>query len=261
MSDNGLNLSNLSHLFTNEDAARNFLESKLWPNGPVCPHCDSAGAYKIVPKPGSKTRKGLYCCKACRKQFTVKVGTIFEDSHIPLRKWLMVLHLMTSSKKGISSLQISREVGITVKSAWFMTHRIREAMRPDGPPDPFLNGTVEIDETYVGGRPRRGTGAHKRGRGTAKTPVMALVERDGRVRSMPIDNVTSATLIGEAKQHVSPNAVVMTDELHAYHQLGETFARHETVKHVNFHFRLSHFFHFDWPLESGSLFMWPRRVW
>jgi transposase-like protein len=143
----------------------------------------------------------------------------------------MALHLMTSSKKGVSSLQISRELGITVKSAWFMTHRIREAMRKDGPFE-HLNGTVELDETYVGGKPRKGDGKkHKRGRGTDKTPVMVLVERDGNSRCIPLDNVTSEALIGEAKKHISPEAIVMTDELSSYNPLGEIFAGHETVNH------------------------------
>src|SRR5713101_8639090 len=125
--DNDLNLATMSRLFDDEDAAREFLEKKLWPEGPVCPHCGSCdGAYKLEPKPGSKTpvRKGVYKCKGCRKQYTVRIGTIFEDSHIPLSKWLMAIHLMTSSKKGISSLQIKREIGVTIKSAWFLTHRI-----------------------------------------------------------------------------------------------------------------------------------------
>ncbi len=131
-----------------EEAAFEYVEARLWPNGPVCPHCGSMEAYTLTAKPGSTSpvRPGVYKCKACRKQFTVRIGTIFEDSKLPFCKWLITLHLMTSSKKGISSLQISRELGITVKSAWFMTHRIREAMRQDGPLEP-LDGTGEVDET------------------------------------------------------------------------------------------------------------------
>src|SRR5262245_39741061 len=201
MNEEHLNLATLSHLFVDEDKARAFLESKLWPVGPVCPHCACTDIYKLTPKPDSKkpVRPGVYKCKACRKQFTVRVGTIFEDSHVPLCKWLMAIHLMTSSKKGVSSLQISRELGITVKSAWFLTHRIREAMRDDGPQEP-LTGIVEADETYVGGKPRKGNlwaKPAKAGRGTKKTPVMVLVQRDGSARCKPLENVNGKTLKDE----------------------------------------------------------------
>src|ERR1017187_8463666 len=159
-----LNLATMVHLFSNEDAARAFVESKIWPNGPVCPHCESKEAYKITSKEGSKTkvRAGLYKCKACRKPYTVRIGTIFEDSHVPFSKWLMAFHLMASSKKGVSSLQLSRELGIYYKSAWFLSHRIRMAMKlpDDEPPLGGSGGTVEADETYVGGKPRPGTGYH-----------------------------------------------------------------------------------------------------
>src|ERR1700733_3424580 len=167
MNPSELNLVSLSRLFSDEDLARDFFEHHLWPNGPVCPHCGHDEAYALTGKPDSKkpVRKGVYKCKKCRQQFTIRVGTIFEDSKLPLCKWLMAFHLLTSSKKGISSLQIARELGITHKSAWFMTHRIREAMRTETPPKP-KKGIVEMDETYVGGRPSRGAG--RRGRGTTK---------------------------------------------------------------------------------------------
>jgi len=232
MNNGELNLASLSNLFSDEDSARDFLESKLWPNGPVCPHCDNKdGAYKLEPKPESKkpVRKGVYCCKECRKQFTVRVGTIFEDSHIPLCKWLMASHLMMSSKKGMSSLQISRELGITPKSAWFLTHRIREALRKtDGDP---LGGIVEADETYVGGKPRPGTGAHKGGWGTKKTPVMVLVERDGRSVVRPLERVNSKNLKGTIEEKVAKSAIIMTDELCFYRGLNKKFAGHEHVRH------------------------------
>jgi transposase-like protein len=217
--DADLNLAELSELFINEDAARSFIEARVWPNGPICPHCGSVEAYVLCGKEGSKNpvRKGVYKCKSCRKQFTVRIGTIFEDSKLPFTKWLITIHLMTSSKKGISSLQISRELGITVKSAWFMTQRIREAMRPDNADIGQLDGIVEVDETYVGGKPRKGDGkTHKRGRGTAKTPVMVLVERNGSARAFPLENVTSKTLKSEIKKHVDNDALLMTDELPSY---------------------------------------------
>jgi transposase-like protein len=225
-----LNLATLSALFTDEDAAREMLESFIWPHGPVCPHCASPGAYALTARATSTkpVRKGVYKCKACRQQFTVRIGTIFEDSKLPFTKWLMTIHLMTSSKKGVSSLQISRELGITVKSAWFMTHRIREAMRQTTS-EP-LEGTVEVDETYVGGKPRH-KGTSKRGRGTSKAPVMVLVERDGNARAMPIANVTADTLRGEVIKNVAKDATIMTDELASYTGLADSFAGHETVNH------------------------------
>src|SRR5438552_15614877 len=130
-----MNLSELAQKFSTEDQAREFLEKTLWPDGPICPHCGLVGeAYLLVPKPGAKThaRPGVWKCSGCRKQFTIKVGTIFEDSHIPLHKWLLVIHLLCASKEGMSSHQIHRQIGITYRSAWFMTHRIRYAMKQEG---------------------------------------------------------------------------------------------------------------------------------
>jgi transposase-like protein len=178
----------------------------------------------------SLVRPGVYKCKACQKQFTVRIGTIFAESKVALSKWLMAIHLVKSSKKGISSHQIARELGITQKIAWFLDHRIREAMKQE-PMVGMLGGTVEVDESYVGGKPRKGTGPHKRGRGTEKTPVMVLVERDRNARSIPLANVTGETLRGEVKKHVSTAAIVNTDELASYNGLDEIFAGHETVDH------------------------------
>ena len=225
-----LNLVSLSRTFSNEDMAREFLEARLWPNGPVCPHCKSNEAYKLTGKPNSKNPvpKGVYKCKKCRQKFTVRVGTIFEDSKLPISKWLMAFHLLTSSKKGISSLQISRELGITPKSAWFMTHRIREAMRTITPPKP-KKGIVEMDETYVGGRPRKFSG--KRGRGTEKTPVVALVRRGGDVRAAVVDRVTSKNLREHAMKHGHPGSVLMTDEFSSYGPVGKEFSGHGVVCH------------------------------
>jgi transposase-like protein len=156
--DKDLSLATLSQLFVDEDKARKFLEDKRWPEGKaICPHCGGKG-YELTAKPASKRpgRKGLKKCKACRQQFTVRVGTIFEESKVPLSKWLMAVHLMTSSKKGVSSHQIARELGITQKSAWFLCHRIREAMRRE-PMAGMLKAQVEAAETYVGGKPRHRT--------------------------------------------------------------------------------------------------------
>ena len=160
-------------IFYDADKDREYLEHKRWINGVVCPHCGSLESYKLEAKENSKSgvRDGVYKCKACREQFTVTVGTIFEDSHIPLNKWLMAIQLMCSSKKGMSAHQLHRMLGITYKSAWFMAHRIRYAMTQE-PVVGKLQGTVEADETYIGGK------AHgKRGRGAEnKTPVFAFVD-------------------------------------------------------------------------------------
>jgi transposase-like protein len=234
MQDRDLNLATLAQLFVDEDKARAFLEAKRWPNGPVCPFCDSISVYKLTPKAGSTkpVRAGVYKCKACRKQFTVRIGTIFEDSHVPLSKWLMAIHLMTSSKKGVSSHQLARELGITVKSAWFLSHRVREAMRQQ-PMAGLLGGVVGVDETYVGGKPRPGKMATpKQGRGTDKQAVMVLVERDGSARSMPIARVDRQTLKHAMLAHVSPSASIMTDEWQGYRGIGAVFTGgHFTVTH------------------------------
>jgi transposase-like protein len=167
MEDSKLNAMTMAAIFADETKAREWLESKRWPNGPVCPHCACMDHWKLA-------TAGRYKCKGCKEQFTVRIGTILEESKVSIRVWLYAIHLMTSSKKGVSSHQIARECGITQKSAWFLNHRIREAMKLE-PMASLLQGIVEIDETYVGGKPRKGTGPHKRGMGTKKTPVMALV--------------------------------------------------------------------------------------
>jgi transposase-like protein len=233
MLDGNLNLASLSKLFVNENAAREFIESQIWPNGPICPHCKSTKAYKLTAKPDSKkpVRAGVYKCKECRKQFTVRIGTIFEDSHIPFSKWLMALHLMTSSKKGISSLQISRELGITIKSAWFVTHRIREAMRGHHGGE-SLRGTVEADETYIGGKPRIKGSHNPGGRGTKKTPVSVLVERDGMARCAPLDSVTAKELKDNIFINVHPSAKIVTDDFASYRGVGRVFdGGHAVVSH------------------------------
>ena len=220
--DADLNLATLLPLFADEDKAREFLESKRWPNGPVCPHCGGEG-YALTPKPTSRRpgRRGLKKCKACRQQFSVRIGTIFEESKIAICKWLMAIHLMTSSKKGISSHQMAREIGVTQKTAWFLCHRIREAMREE-PMATMLAGSVEIDETYVGGKPRK-KGQGKRGRGTKKRPVLALVERNGNVRALPVKQVDRSTLHNAAKQHIQQNATAFTDAFASYNGLADHF--------------------------------------
>jgi transposase-like protein len=227
--DGALNLSQLAKHFSDEDAARELLEQLRWNGNPTCPHCGGLEPYKLTPKPGSKTRKGVYKCKACRKQFTVTVGTVFEASHIPLSKWLLALHLLASSKKGISAHQLHRNLGISYKGAWFMAMRLRHAMQ-NGPLG-LLQGTVEIDETYVGGY-RRGQGGRAKV-DSNKTPVVALVERGtGRVVAQPVYRVTAQNLGKMIEKYVAPNATMMTDEFAAYKSVSEDSGRkHLTVRH------------------------------
>jgi transposase-like protein len=230
--DADLNLSSMTAMLADEDRARDFLEAKRWPDGkPVCPHCGGEG-YALTANPKSKRpgRKGLKKCKVCRKQFTVRVGTIFEESKIQIRQWLMAIHLMTSSKKGVSSHQIARELGITQKSAWFVCHRIREAMKQEPLKGMLMTGTVEADETYIGGK-ERGRGF---GRGVKKKPaVFALVERDGRVRAMPITRLTASNFRRHMKANIDiRKARLMTDDFPTYRAVGKDFpAGHSIIRH------------------------------
>jgi len=220
---NKLSFEERQAIFADADKARAYLESARWPDGPVCPHCGATDAYRLN---GASTRKGLCKCRACRRQFTVTVGTIFQGSHIPLNKWLYAIYLMCESKKGISSNQLSRDLGVTYKSAWFMAHRIRQAMSNDGTEK--LDGVVEADETYVGGKTRGG----KRGRGAErKTPVFALIQREGRMRSFHVEDVKRRTLQGLIGEHVEETAHIMTDSFLSYRGLEERFAGHDFVDH------------------------------
>ncbi len=224
------NLVQLAEHYHDEDAARKFLENLRWPDGIACVHCGSTKAYRLRPKADSKKpgRKGLIKCGDCKKQFTVTVKSIFEDSHIPLQKWVYGIHLLCSSKKGMSAHQLHRELGISYESAWFMAHRIRFAMAQS----PFaekLNGVVEADEAYIGPRHPRFGG--KRGRGTSKPAIFAVVQRGGDVRVFPIESASAQTLKKHIRENVSKEATIMTDELLAYRGLDAEFAGHEKVMH------------------------------
>ena len=228
-------LLKLAKHFRSEDAAIRHLESLRWPNGAACPHCGGADPYRLTSRgkvQGKRQiRKGLWKCRACRRQFTVKVGTIFEQSHIPVTKWLMALHLLAASKKGMSAHQFHRMLGLNYRSAWFMAHRLRHAMATDEGIFQKLDGVVEMDETYVGGRHKRGTKKGRPGPDSHKTPVVALVQRGGRVRAFAMPRVTGANLRTALRTHVEPSAVLMTDEFPVYRKPGREFAGHETVKH------------------------------
>jgi transposase-like protein len=223
--------------FRSEDEAIAMLESLRWPNGAACPHCGGADPYRLTPKSTTKTRTqiGLWKCSACRKKFTVKVGTIFEASHIPVSKWLMAIHLLSASKKGMSAHQFHRMLGITYPAAWFMAHRLRHAMAEDG--TFMLSGAVEVDETYVGGKRRvgqygyEGKGGRPAPHDVTKTPVVALVERKGRALAFPVERVDGRTLQDAIRSRTRKSSAMMSDELHAYDGLSMGFQGHDTVKH------------------------------
>jgi transposase-like protein len=222
-------MSNLSapH-FQDADKARQYLERLRWPVGPVCPHCGSISDHYTLE--GKSHRPGLWKCKDCREQFTVTVGTVFERSKIPLNIWLQAVYLLCSSKKGISSHQLHRTLGVTYKTAWFMSHRIREAMTTN--PSGLLGGgggTVEADETFWGNNKKiKGTA----GRGYAhKMKVVALVERAGQVRSFHVSDIKASTIKDILITNVAKDAHLRTDEASMYTKAGREFASHEVVNH------------------------------
>jgi transposase-like protein len=219
--------------FQNEAAAFEHVEAVLWPNGPICPHCRNADAAKIGRLQGKTTRMGLRKCYACKKPFTVRMGSIFEDSHLPLHLWLQIIHLMCSSKKGISTRQIQRMLECSMKTAWFLTHRIREAMKDHRglftPPIGGAGKTVEVDETYVG----RKAGTKAFLPVSEKQPVVALVERNGEVRSFHMPTIRANTLRSAMARNISLESNLMTDESKMYTFIGHNFASHGTVVHSN----------------------------
>lgn len=212
--------------FHDETAAYAFVEARVWPNGPICPHC--GGVERISKMGGKSTRIGTYKCYQCRKPFTVKIGTVFESSHVPLHLWLQAIFLLASSKKGISSNQLHRTLGVTLKTAWFMSHRIREAMR-DGSLSPLggAGKVVEADETYIG----RVYGMRKSRGPSHKMKVLSLVERGGPVRSMMVESVSRPVVEKIVKANVDHESRLMTDEAPYYPRIGRHFAGHESVNH------------------------------
>ncbi|HVV63246.1 MAG TPA: IS1595 family transposase [Pseudolabrys sp.] len=222
--------------FKDEKAAFRHLEGLLWENGRVCPHCgtvDRSGALEGVKDKKGRTRLGLYKCYECRKQFTVRVGTVFESAHIPLHKCLQAVYLMTSSKKGISAHQLHRTLEITYKSAWFLCHRIREAMRPkEFTPMGGAGKRVEVDETYFG-HLKGANSKTVRWASQHRNVVLTLVERSGSARSFHIDGTTMATLGPILRTNLNRESHLMTDSASWYKSIGKEYAAHGVVDHAH----------------------------
>ncbi|MCG6121807.1 MAG: IS1595 family transposase [Microvirga sp.] len=229
-----------SPIFQDADKAREHLEAQRWPNGPICPHCGNANGDRITKMQGKAHRPGLYNCMECREQFSVTVGTVFERSKIALNKWLLATFLLTSSKKGMSAHQLHRMLGVTYKTAWFMAHRIREAMKEDVSTSGPLGGegkTIEADEMYHGRRedgyvsPQRKGKPYLKRKKPLKRTVVGLVERGGQVRTFHVQHATKASVRDILVQNADRQSTLYTDESNLYPVTGKEFGAHRTVKH------------------------------
>ena len=222
-------MSDISNpIYHDEAKAVAHLEASRWPNGPVCPYCNSRNVHRM----GGKTQAGMFLCNGCRDKFSARVGSVMERSHIPVHKWLLAIHLMSASKKGVSSKQLERMLGISYKSAWFLSMRIREAMSPasvkDAGPVGGAGKTVEADESFIGGKKEN---VHNGKPTPKKHPVLALVERGGKARAKHIADVTAKSVRDVLVTHASRKSTLNTDEAMVYHWLGREFAKHGAVNH------------------------------
>jgi hypothetical protein len=225
-------IDNLPKACTDENAAVELFEAVRWGDTPACVHCGSTAVYKMMDATtGGRSKRFLWRCRDCHKQYTVRIGAVYEESRLPLRHWAYAFWRASTSKKGAAALEIMRQCQISYKSALFLMHRIRFAMAKKPGTPPKMTGIVECDELYVGGKPRRGTGPHKPGRGTKKTPVLGIVQRDGDVHRRVVTDVSGYTLKHAIRQMVDSGARVMTDECSSYLGLKEEFASHESVCH------------------------------
>ena len=237
-----INITN--EIYNDEAKAREHLEAIHWPNGPVCPHCQNADETRIKKMEGKSTRPGVYKCNECRKPFSVTVGTVFERSHIPLHKWVLASHLIAASKKGMSAHQLWRMLGFgSYRTAWFMLHRLREAMKEDVKSSGPIGGegkTVEADETYIGKRETPRVSAQRKGRpftkggksgGAQKRIVVGLVERGGKARMFHLNDATKETVRDVLVRNADRKSILYTDESRLYTVTGAEYAGHKTVKH------------------------------
>src|ERR1700678_1203620 len=225
MSKSTISTFQLFEMFPDQETARTYLESRLWPNGPKCPVC-------VLGERITARNEGFYRCNQCKEDFTVRTGTIFERSHVPLHKWVYAMYLLVTARKGISSMQLAKEIGITRKSAWFVLHRLREAC--GGNDLSKLKGIIEIDETFVGGieANKHENKKLKAGRGTVgKTAVLGIRERGGRSVVMPIPNTSKETIQGAITQMVEAGSMLNTDEAGAYDGIKALSFGHETINH------------------------------
>lgn len=224
-----MNLNQFRNMFPDECACRKYLEKVIWPSGRVCPHCGCLKSWRLK---GDSVRPGLYECSGCAGQFTVTTKTPLHSTKLPLRTWLLAMYFMINSSKGISSVFLAKWLGINQKTAWKIGHAIRAMMTVHADAIGLLSGIVELDEKYLGGKPRFQRGVtHPRGKGTKKTCVHVAVSRKGPVRTGVISSDSYAGLAPHVKQVVSPAAQVMTDQLHTYMALGKEFFDHQSVNH------------------------------
>jgi transposase-like protein len=224
-----MNLNQFRNMFPDDAACRKYLEKVIWPSGRVCPHCGCLQSWRIT---GETTRPGLYECSACHGQFTVTTKTPLHSTKLPLQTWLLAMYFMINSSKGISSVFLAKWLGVNQKTAWKIGHAIRAMMAAHAGSVGLLSGVVELDEKYLGGKPRFKHGVkHPRGKGTRKTCIHVAVTRKGLVRTGVIHGDSYAALAPHVKQVVSPDARIMTDQLHAYKALGKQFSGHESVNH------------------------------
>jgi transposase-like protein len=245
----------LPRIYTDETAAREHLEALLWPEGPICPHCSNADPDRIHKLAGKSTRPGVFKCRECEKPFTVTVGTVFERSKIKLNQWVYATHLLTSSKKGISSHQLSRMLGVTYKTAWFMTHRIREAMRPAAfTPMGGPTSIIESDETFIGKSELAPKGRRAKRHHWSHNIVLTLVERGGSARSFKVDSAGQDVIWPIISKNIRRESDLMTDEGSWYNAIGRQFATHNTVNHSKKEYVRDDFIHSNTVENYYSIF-------